>query len=80
MEGSSVMAIIEKGHWCAEIDTSYLEDVEVKITLHALETSESLLESDGQDLQREYTALRYAINEYINHLYELREGGLAYAV
>ena len=75
-----MMAIIEKGHWCAEIDTSDLEDVEVKITLHALETCESLMESDGQDLQKEYTALRYMVNDYVNHLYEQREGGLAYAV
>ena len=75
-----MMAIIEKGHFCAEIDTDYLDDVDVKITMHALETSESLMESDGQDLRSEYEELRRMISEYVNHLYELREGRLAYAV
>lgn len=74
------MKIIEKGHFCAEIDDSNLEDVEMRITMHPLETCESLLESDGEDLAKEYAALRWMVNEYVNHLYELREGGLACAV
>ena len=48
--------------------------------MHPLETCESLLESDGEDLAKEYAALRWMVNEYVNHLYELREGGLACAV
>jgi hypothetical protein len=35
---------------------------------------------DGEELQKEYAALRYAINDYVNGLYELRNGGFANAV
>lgn len=75
-----MVRVIEKGHFCAEIDDSNLEDVDVRITMHPLETCESLLESDGEDLAKEYSALRWMVTEYVNHLYELREGRLACAV
>lgn len=80
MEGFTVTAIIEKGHWRAEIDTSDLEDVQTRITMYPLDTSESLMAEDGEELQKEYAALRYMINDYVNCLYELRNGGFAYAV
>lgn len=77
-----MITILTKGHFCAELDveSSSLEDVELRITMCPLETCESLLESDGGDLMKEYAALRVMVTEYINHLYELREGGLSYAV
>lgn len=80
MEGLTVTAIIEKGHWRAEIDTSDLDSVEMRITMYPLDTCEALMADDGEELQKEYAALRYAINDYVNGLYELRNGGLAYAV
>ena len=75
-----MVRIIEKGHFRAEIEDSNLEDVDVSITMYPLASCESLLMSDGEELAKEYAALRVMVTEYVNHLYEIREGGLAYAV
>ena len=77
-----MITILTKGHFCAELDveSSSLEEVELRITMRPLETCESLLKSDGEDLKKEYEALCVMVTEYKNHLRELREGGLSYAM
>lgn len=77
-----MITTLTKGHFYAELDdeSSSLEDVELRITMRPLETCESLLESDGEDLKKEYEALCVMVTEYKNHLHELRKGGLSYAV
>ena len=77
MEGHAYM-IVDKGHFRAVIDA---DDVQLSITMGALlDTCEALLAQDEAKLMQEFCELRLMINDYVNYLYQLREGELAYAV
>lgn len=79
MEGlGAVMKIIEKGHFCAEIDA---DDVQLSITMGApLDTCEALLAQDEAELVQELQELCLMIKDYKEYLRRLHKEEFSYAV
>ena len=72
---------MDKGHFRAVIDTDDLDDVQVSISMCcSLDTCEALLEADETTLTKELHDLRFMIHDHINHLYQLKNEAMAYAV